>query len=65
MSNFLSVSVQTRINAPVETAWQVLTEFGSYHTWHPTLTLEPQACPLAVGTLLRGGPPAARPASSQ
>ena len=54
MSNSLSVSAQTRINAPAEKAWQVLTDFGSYHTWHPILTLEPHAGPLAVGTLLQG-----------
>jgi hypothetical protein len=54
MSNSLSVSVQTRINAPVEKAWQVLTDFGNYHTWHPILTLESPAGPLAVGTLLQG-----------
>jgi hypothetical protein len=63
MSTSLSVSVQTRINAPLERAWQVLTDFGSYHTWHPVLTLEPHAGPLAVGTLLQGqssGGPAGR-----
>jgi hypothetical protein len=54
MSNSLSVSVQTRINAPSEKVWQVLTDFGSYHTWHPVLTLKSQAGPLAVGTLLQG-----------
>jgi hypothetical protein len=50
----LSVSVQTRIDAPVEQVWQVLTDFGSYRTWHPILILESHAGPLAVGTLLRG-----------
>ena len=54
MSDSLSVSVRARISAPAEKAWQVLTDFGSYHTWHPILTLEPHAGPLAVGTLLRG-----------
>jgi hypothetical protein len=54
MSNPVSVSVQTRINAPLEKAWQVLTDFGSYRTWHPILTLESQVGPLTVGTLLRG-----------
>jgi hypothetical protein len=54
MSNPVSVSVQTRINAPLEKAWQVLTDFGSYRTWHPILTLESQAGPLTVGTLLQG-----------
>jgi hypothetical protein len=54
MSNPLSVSVQTRINAPSEKAWQVLTDFGNYGTWHPTLTLETHAGRLAVGTVLRG-----------
>jgi hypothetical protein len=54
VSNSLSVSVQTRVNAPVEKVWQVLTDFGSYRNWHPILTLESQASPLAVGTLLRG-----------
>ena len=54
MSNSLPVSVQTRINAPLEKAWQVLTNFGSYHTWHPILILESHAGPLTVGTLLRG-----------
>jgi hypothetical protein len=54
MSDSISVSVQTRINAPLGTAWQVLTDFGSYRTWHPILTLESHAGPLAVGTLLRG-----------
>lgn len=54
MSDSLSVSVQTRINAPSEKAWQVLTDFGSYHTWHPVLTLESHVAPLAVGTLLQG-----------
>jgi hypothetical protein len=57
MSDSLSVSVQTRINAPPEKVWQVLTDFGGYRTWHPVLTLEPQAGrhffqlePLADGT---------------
>jgi hypothetical protein len=54
MSNSLSVSVQTRINAPLEKVWQVLTDFGNYHTWHPILTLESHAGPLAVGELLQG-----------
>jgi uncharacterized protein YndB with AHSA1/START domain len=54
MSSPLSVSVKTRINAPSEKVWQVLTDFGSYGSWHPILTLESQAGPLAVGTLLRG-----------
>jgi hypothetical protein len=54
MSDSLSVSVQARISAPVEKAWQVLTDFGSYHAWHPVLTLEPHAEPVAVGTLIRG-----------
>ena len=54
MTDSLSVSVQTRINAPTEKAWQVLTDFGSYHTWHPMLTLQPPAGPLAVDTLLQG-----------
>ena len=54
MSDSISVSVQTRINAPLRTAWQVLTDFGSYRTWHPILTLESHAGPLAVGTVLRG-----------
>jgi hypothetical protein len=54
MSNSLSVSVQTRINAPVEKVWQVLTDFGRYHTWHPILTLECRAGPVAVGTQLQG-----------
>ena len=54
MSNSLAVSVQTRINAPLEKVWQALTDFGSYHAWHPILTLESQAGPLAVGTLLHG-----------
>jgi hypothetical protein len=54
MSNSPAVSVQTRINAPVEKVWHVLTDFGSYHAWHPILALEFQAGPLAVGTLLRG-----------
>jgi hypothetical protein len=54
MSDSLSVCVQTRINAPLEKVWQVLTDFGGYRAWHPILTLESQAGPLAVGTLLRG-----------
>jgi hypothetical protein len=54
MSNPLSVSVQTRINAPLEQAWQVLIDFGNYGTWHPTLTLESHRGPLAVGAVLRG-----------
>jgi hypothetical protein len=54
MSSSLSVSVQTRINAPAEKAWQVLTDFGSYRTWHPVLTLESHPGPLTVGTLLQG-----------
>ena len=63
MPSSLSVSAQTRINAPVEKVWQVLTDFGGYRNWHPILTLESQARPLAVGTLLRGqssGGPAGR-----
>jgi hypothetical protein len=48
------VSARTRIDAPAEKVWQVLTDFGSYHTWHPVLTLESHVAPLAVGTLLRG-----------
>jgi hypothetical protein len=54
MSDSLAVSVQTRINAPLGKAWQVLTDFGSYHTWHPILTLQSHAGPLAVGTVLQG-----------
>jgi hypothetical protein len=54
MSDSLAVSVQTRINAPLGKVWQVLTDFGSYHTWHPILTLESPAGPLAVGTVLEG-----------
>lgn len=54
MSDSLSVSVQTRINAPVEKVWQVLTDFGSYHMWHPTLTLQSHADPVAVGAMLQG-----------
>lgn len=54
MSNSLSVSVQTRVNAPIEMVWQVLTDFGNYHTWHPILSLESHAGPLAVGTVLQG-----------
>jgi hypothetical protein len=67
MSDSLSVSVQTRINAPLEKAWQVLTDFGSYHTWHPILTLQSHPGPLTVGTLLRGqssgGPAGQQPAA--
>ena len=66
MPDSLSVSVQTRINAPLEKAWQVLTDFGSYHTWHPILTLEPHAAPRrrdpAPGAVLRR--PRRRAASS-
>jgi hypothetical protein len=54
MPNSLTVSVQARIHAPVEQAWQALTDFGSYHAWHPILTLESHPGPLAVGTLLQG-----------
>jgi hypothetical protein len=54
MPDPLSVSVQTRVNAPSEQVWRVLTDFGSYGTWHPTLTLETHAGPLAVGAVLRG-----------
>jgi hypothetical protein len=54
MSDSLAVSAQTRINAPLGKAWQVLTDFGSYHTWHPILTLQSHAGPLAVGTVLQG-----------
>ena len=54
MCNRPSVSVHTRINAPLEEVWQVLTDFGSYGAWHPILTLESQAGPIAVGTVLRG-----------
>ena len=54
MPEDLSVSVHTRINAPSDKAWQVLTDFGGYRTWHPVLTLESHDGPLAVGTLLRG-----------
>jgi hypothetical protein len=67
MSNSLSVSVQTRIDAPAEKVWRVLTDFGSYHSWHPILALESQAGPLAVGTLLQGqssgGPAGEQPVS--
>jgi hypothetical protein len=48
------VSVQTRINASVAKAWQVLIDFGNYRTWHPSLNLESPAGPVAVGTLLTG-----------
>ena len=65
MPNSLSVSVQTRINAPAEKVWQVLTDFGSYHTWHPILTLEPHAGPSPSAPCSGGSPPAAPPASSQ
>jgi hypothetical protein len=54
MPEDLSVSVHTRISAPPERAWQVLTDFAGYRSWHPVLTLEPPAGPLAAGTLLRG-----------
>ena len=54
MSDHPSVSVQTRINAPLEEVWQVLTDFSRYGTWHPILTLDSHAGPLAVGTVLRG-----------
>lgn len=54
MSDPLVVSVQTRINASVEKVWQVLTDFGSYRAWHPILTLESPAGPVAVGTILQG-----------
>jgi hypothetical protein len=54
MSESLAVSVRTRINAPLGKVWQVLTDFGNYHTWHPILTLESHAGPLAVGTVLEG-----------
>jgi uncharacterized protein YndB with AHSA1/START domain len=46
--------VQTRINAPSEKVWRVLTDFGTYGIWHPTLTLASRAGPLDVGTVLRG-----------
>jgi hypothetical protein len=66
MSSPLSVSVQTRVSAPSEKVWQVLTDFGSYSTWHPTLSLESHAGPLAVGTPCSAvNPPAAPPASSR
>jgi hypothetical protein len=52
--SLLAVSVQTRINAPVARVWQVLTDFGNYHAWHPILTLESCRGPLAVGTVLHG-----------
>jgi hypothetical protein len=54
MSNAPSVSVRTRISAPLEEVWRVLTDFGSYGAWHPILTLESHAGPLGVGTVLRG-----------
>jgi hypothetical protein len=54
MPDRLAVSVRTLINAPLEQVWQLLTDFGSYHVWHPILTLEPHAGPLAVGTVLEG-----------
>ena len=65
MSDSLSVSVQTRINAPVEKVWQVLTDFGSYHTWHPILTLESHAGPSPSAPCSRGSPPAAPPAGNR
>jgi hypothetical protein len=54
MPDSLSLSAQTRINAPLEKAWQALTDFGSYHAWHPVLTLEPHPGPVSPGTLLHG-----------
>jgi len=54
VSTPLAVSVQTCVTAPVDKAWQVLVDFGSYHAWHPILTLESPAGPVAVGTQLRG-----------
>ena len=63
MSHSLKVSVQTRINAPAEKAWQVLTDFGSDHTWHPVLPLESPVGPLAPGTLLRGQSSGEQPAA--
>jgi hypothetical protein len=35
-----SVSVATEIDAPPEAVWQVLTAFGRYAAWHPTLSLD-------------------------
>ena len=54
MPNSLSVSVRTRIDAPVDKVWHLLTDFGSYHSWHPILTLESPGGRVAVGTLLEG-----------
>jgi len=45
----------------VRKAWQVLIDFGNYRTWHPILTLEPPAGPVAVGTLLTGLSSGAQP----
>jgi hypothetical protein len=54
MPDRLAVSVRTLVNAPLGRVWQVLTDFGNYRTWHPILTLEPHAGPIAVGTVLEG-----------
>jgi hypothetical protein len=54
MSDSLVVSVQTRIDAPLRTVWQVLTDFGNYRSWHPILTLESLPGPLVIGTKLAG-----------
>jgi len=55
------VSVQTRVNAPVRKAWQVLIDFGNYRTWHPILALESPDGSVAVGTLLTGQSSGAQP----
>lgn len=54
MPDSLSISVQTHIDAPLEGVWQVLTDFGNYQAWHPILSLESHAGPLAVGAVVRG-----------
>ena len=61
MSSSLSVSVRTRINAPVDKAWEVLIDFGNYRTWHPILALESPDGSVAVGTLLTGQSSGAQP----
>lgn len=46
------VTVTTDIAAPPEAVWQVLTAFGCYAAWHPTLSLDGAAPGMEPGARL-------------